>query len=79
MPTYEYQCQKCAHAFEVFHSMKDNTVEKCPKCGGKTKRLIGPGSGIIFKGTGFYATDYKKAESGAKKDTHKKESKDQKA
>ena len=60
MPTYDYECQKCKHIFEVFQSMTDKRLEKCPKCGGKVKRLISAGAGVIFKGSGFYETDYKK-------------------
>lgn len=59
MPTYDYQCTKCSNKFEVFQSMKDKPDSKCPKCGAKAQRLIGGGSGIIFKGSGFYQTDYK--------------------
>jgi putative FmdB family regulatory protein len=66
MPTYEYKCEKCAHTFEVFQSMKDESVKKCPKCGAKVRRVISTGAGIIFKGGGFYQTDYKSA-SGDKK------------
>lgn len=58
MPTYDYQCEKCGK-FELFQSMKDEPVKKCPKCGGSVHRLIGTGGGIIFKGPGFYQTDYK--------------------
>lgn len=60
MPTYEYACPKCGHEFEAFQSMKDEPLTKCPKCK-KTgvKRLVGGGAGLIFKGTGFYITDYK--------------------
>ena len=58
MPTYDYVCLKCNDKFESFHSMKKRII-KCKKCGGKLKRLIGKGAGIIFKGTGFYETDYK--------------------
>ena len=65
MPTYEYECEKCKKRFEVFQSMTDAPIAKCPHCKGKVKRLIGGGAGIIFKGSGFYATDYKKG----KKDT----------
>lgn len=61
MPTYEYECTSCGNAFEVFQNISDKRLEKCPKCGQKVKRLIGKGSGIIFKGTGFYATDYRKS------------------
>lgn len=65
MPTYEYVCPKCGHTFEAFQSMRDAPLKKCPKCG-KTgvKRLIGGGAGLIFKGTGFYITDYKKSGAG---------------
>ena len=61
MPTYEYACPKCGHEFELFQSMRDEPIKKCPKCK-KTgvKRLVGGGAGLIFKGTGFYITDYKK-------------------
>jgi putative FmdB family regulatory protein len=62
MPTYEYECNKCGHKFEVFHSITAEPLKKCPKCKGKIRRLIGTGSGIIFKGAGFYATDYRKKE-----------------
>ncbi len=60
MPTYDYKCTKCGYTFEAFHGMNDKAVEKCPKCGKKVKRLISSGAGIIFKGSGFYATDYRK-------------------
>ena len=60
MPTYEYQCSNCDHAFEVLQSMLEKKLRKCPECDKKTlHRLIGSGSGIIFKGTGFYETDFK--------------------
>jgi putative FmdB family regulatory protein len=58
MPTYEYKCQTCGYTFRKFQSMKDKPVEKCPKCDGKVRRLIGSGAAVIFKGSGFYATDY---------------------
>ena len=66
MPTYEYACPKCGHTFEVFQSMKDAPLTKCPACK-KTgvKRLLGTGAGLIFKGSGFYITDYKKSSGGA--------------
>ncbi len=61
MPTYEYECSACSHAFEILQSIADPKLKKCPKCGKlKLDRLIGSGSGIIFKGSGFYETDYKK-------------------
>ncbi len=59
MPTYEYKCLSCSYTFEVFQSMNDKLIDVCPKCGGKVKRLIGAGAGPIFKGKGFYQTDYK--------------------
>jgi len=58
MPTYEYKCQDCGCTFEKFQNMKDKPVAKCTTCGGKVQRLIGTGSCVIFKGSGFYATDY---------------------
>jgi putative FmdB family regulatory protein len=60
MPTYEYACPKCSHEFELFQSMRDEPLKKCPKCKKMgVKRLVGGGAGLIFKGTGFYITDYK--------------------
>ena len=59
MPTYEYECLKCKYRFEVFQGMKENHLTDCPKCSSPIKRLIGNGAGIIFKGSGFYATDYR--------------------
>ncbi len=65
MPTYEYACQKCAHTFEQFQSMRDDPLVRCPACGKKSlKRLLGGGAGLIFKGSGFYITDYRKGGSG---------------
>ncbi len=59
MPTYEYECQRCGYRFEVFQSISSAPRKRCPKCGGKLKRVIGVGAGVIFKGSGFYATDYR--------------------
>jgi len=67
MPTYEYECEKCGKNFEVFQSMKDKAFETCPQTScpmdewgqGKVRRLIGTGAGLIFKGSGFYITDYR--------------------
>jgi putative FmdB family regulatory protein len=68
MPTYEYSCPKCGHAFEQFQSMNDAPLTQCPKCKKKgVKRLIGGGAGLIFKGSGFYITDYKNQKSPEKK------------
>ncbi|HAS83428.1 MAG TPA: FmdB family transcriptional regulator [Verrucomicrobia bacterium] len=71
MPTYEYECTKCNHRFERFQSMKDEHVKRCPECRCKVQRLIGTGAGIIFKGSGFYQTDYRSKDyhEAAKKDT----------
>lgn len=62
MPTYDYECEKCGHEFEAFQSMKEPAIEDCPECKAKksVRRLIGCGAGIIFKGSGFYETDYKR-------------------
>ncbi|HRX15596.1 MAG TPA: zinc ribbon domain-containing protein [Spirochaetota bacterium] len=63
MPTYDYKCQDCGHVFEAFQSMSADPLEKCEKCGGTVKRIIGAGAGIIFKGSGFYVNDYKSGKS----------------
>jgi putative FmdB family regulatory protein len=62
MPTYDYRCRKCGHVFELFHSIKDDTIKRCPKCKGRADRLISAGAGILFKGSGFYATDYRSSQ-----------------
>ncbi len=66
MPTYEYVCLKCNGEFEVSQSMRDEPLQRCilEGCDGEVKRLIGSGAGIIFKGSGFYATDYKRPTNG---------------
>jgi len=66
MPTYEYACEECGCTFEYFQNMNDEPLESCPECGGRVRRLIGGGAGIIFKGSGFYATDYKNSETGSR-------------
>ncbi len=74
MPTYEYACRACGHEFEKFQSMKDEPIKACPKCKKRqAKRCIGSGAGLIFKGSGFYETDYKQA--GRKKTTESSETK----
>jgi putative FmdB family regulatory protein len=84
MPTYEYQCDACGNKFEKFQSIKAAPIRKCPKCGkNKVRRLISTGAGLIFKGSGFYITDYRsesykekaKSESGEKTDTKKEAAK----
>jgi putative FmdB family regulatory protein len=57
MPTYEYECKSCGHSFDVFQSMADDPLKTCPQCGMEIRRIINGGSGIIFKGSGFYVTD----------------------
>ena len=70
MPTYDYQCGACNHQWELFQSMNDSPVKSCPKCKKrKAKRLLGLGAGLIFKGTGFYETDYKKKSGGEKSES----------
>ena len=60
MPTYEYKCDKCGHEFEQMQGITAKSLRKCPKCGKSSlRRLIGSGAGLIFKGSGFYATDYR--------------------
>lgn len=62
MPTYDYECTRCGHQFEKFQSITDPPLEVCPKCRGPLQRLIGPGAGLLFKGTGFHVTDYRSRE-----------------
>ena len=72
MPTYDYKCKDCGYTFELFQPMTAEPVKVCPKCKGEVKRLIGAGAGPIFKGNGFYETDYKRASSkstGSKTDS----------
>jgi len=71
MPTYEYACGKCGHRFEKLQSITDKPLRRCPKCRGSVRRVIHGGAGLVFKGSGFYCTDYrsggsKKVGSGAK-------------
>jgi putative FmdB family regulatory protein len=71
MPTYEYQCDACNHNFDEFQSITESPLKKCPKCGKlKLRRLFGTGAGILFKGSGFYQTDYRSEsyKAGAKAD-----------
>ena len=79
MPTYDYVCDACGHAFEAFQSMSASPMRKCPECGRlKLKRLIGTGAGVIFKGSGFYETDYRSEsyKAGAKKESESKKKSD---
>ena len=81
MPTYEYKCSACGHAFEKFQSITAAPLKKCPKCGkNQARRLIGTGAGLIFKGSGFYITDYRDSsyKDKAKADAPATEAKDSK-
>ena len=75
MPTYDYICNKCGHTFELFQSMTETPRKTCPVCKRVVRRLVSGGSGLIFKGSGFYLTDYKndKKPPKDKKETKKKE------
>ncbi len=64
MPTYEYKCESCEIEFERFQKMSDDPLTVCPECGGTVRRLISTGGGLVFKGPGFYATDYGSGTSG---------------
>ncbi len=75
MPTYDYQCEACDHAFEEYQSITAKQLRKCPSCGQrKLIRLIGTGGGVIFKGSGFYQTDYRSAEYKKSAEAEKKTS-----
>ena len=75
MPTYDYECDACGHEFELFQSISDPVKKKCPDCGkNKLRRLFGTGGAIVFKGSGFYQTDYR---SESYKEAAKKEKKSQ--
>ena len=72
MPTYDYECDACGHSFELFQSITDSVKRKCPACGEqKLRRLFGTGGAIVFKGSGFYQTDYRS-------DSYKKQAKEDK-
>lgn len=72
MPTYDYACAACGHRFERFESLGDDAPKPCPQCGKKrARRMLGTGAGLIFKGSGFYTTDYKKKSGGGDGDKGK--------
>ena len=74
MPTYEYICKNCGYEFEEFQSISAEPISICPKCNGRVERKISAGAGLVFKGSGFYITDYKNKEnnSKSKKSSNKK-------
>jgi len=71
MPTYDYVCTKCGHEFELVQRITDPPRSRCPKCRGKVERKIGAGAGLLFKGSGFYITDYRKPDYKAKEKADK--------
>ena len=76
MPTYQYACTECGHAFEQFQSFSDDALSECPECAGRLRKLYNA-VGVVFKGSGFYRTDSRpadKSESGAKQDAPKSDS-----
>jgi putative FmdB family regulatory protein len=75
MPTYEYKCTVCAFKFEEFQSIADSALEVCPSCKGRLVRLVSGGAGLIFKGSGFYITDYSKNKSKPSSSEEKSDSK----
>ncbi|MBT8377758.1 MAG: zinc ribbon domain-containing protein [Ignavibacteria bacterium] len=84
MPTYDYKCTNCNYTFEAFQPMTADPLEECPECKGTVQRLIGSGAGPIFKGSGFYQTDYKNTKPNNAKEAKpsaesKKTTKDKKA
>jgi putative FmdB family regulatory protein len=80
MPTYEYECTKCGHHFEMEQRITDEPRKRCPKCRGKVMRVVSGGGGYILKGSGFYATDYRGSDykKAADKDKPKPAKKDKK-
>jgi len=75
MPTYEYECLECHERFEVFQNITEEPIKRCINCSGKIKRIISGGSGLIFKGSGFYITDYKKSKELPKSENNGKDDK----
>ena len=79
MPTYDYRCDACGHELEIFQSITESPKRKCPECGKqKLQRVIGTGAGIIFKGSGFYETDYRSESYKKGAEADKKQSTDSK-
>ena len=82
MPTYDYRCEACGHEFEILQKMSDDRLKTCPECSKDSlKRLLGTGAGILFKGSGFYETDYRSSsyKKDKSKDTKKTEKKSDKS
>ncbi|MEJ2543384.1 MAG: zinc ribbon domain-containing protein [Calditrichaceae bacterium] len=79
MPTYEYVCKKCGYEFEEFQSMSAEPLKVCPKCNNEIIRKIGTGAGLVFKGSGFYITDYKNKKPAPPKDSKPSSEKNKKS
>lgn len=79
MPTYSYRCKDCGHTYDAYQSIKADPDTECPVCKGQVERLIGAGAGIVFKGSGFYVTDYKKSSQSNAKSTESAGSSDSKS
>jgi len=75
MPTYEYECLSCGSNFDAFQKMSESPLDKCVKCQGSVRRVVSGGSGVIFKGSGFYITDYGKEKSAPSKTSSEKTTK----
>jgi putative FmdB family regulatory protein len=75
MPTYEYECLSCGSNFDAFQKMSESALDKCVKCQGSVRRVVSGGSGVIFKGSGFYITDYGKEKSAPSKTSSEKATK----
>lgn len=73
MPTYDYICKNCGHKFEKFQNMSADLIKECPQCHGHVERKIGAGAGLMFKGSGFYITDYKNNQKSSYTTSEKKE------
>ncbi len=76
MPTYDYLCKDCGHTFELFQSMSEPSIKECPSCNGKVRKIISGGTGLIFKGSGYYITDYKNGKSSHKEKSESKKEPD---
>jgi putative FmdB family regulatory protein len=74
MPTYVYECERCHHRFELFQGIADPPRQRCPRCRGKVRRLLSTGGGLVFRGSGFYETDYKRKERRPPEETGSRES-----
>jgi putative FmdB family regulatory protein len=79
MPTYEYECEACGERFEYFQRITESPKTTCERCGGRLEKLLSAGSGLIFKGSGFYITDYKRGNGSSKSSSESKSEKSEKS